>query len=397
MARLPEYDLSPAADALREEVRTWLREYWLGPRQAAHAALPRVDRCFDDEFAQELAKKGWLWLSRPKEYGGTERTPLEELAFVEEMAYAGAPTHTYVIGCYIVAPALMAFGTQEQKEKYFPLIVSGEIGAGVLGYSEPDSGSDLASLRTKAVRDGDDWIINGQKIWNTGAEKAKYAWLIARTDPDAQPPHAGLSMFIIPMDTPGISVTPMMAMYGHYFCQVFYDNVRIPASSLVGKVNDGWKVITHALASERIIMGGLVAEVRALFDELTDYIKTAAHAGKPLGSDPIVRDRIGALAAELEVARQFALRSTRIVEQGKVPIYEAGMSKAYTAELHQRIIETSLEILGMQATLSEASAAAPLRGKLEYALYKTIMEVVGGGTNEIQRSLIARLGLGLPR
>ncbi len=397
MASIPEYDLGPKANAFRQEVRDWLTSNWQGELRQAHEKLSKSERGYDKAFVQQLAQKGWLGISLPEMYGGQARSSLEQMVFIEELTAMEAPALSIGNSCFIVGPSICAFGTEEQKKRFVPEILSGDVASICLGYSEPNAGSDLASLRTKAMYDGDDWIVDGQKIWCSGAEHADYIWLAARTDPEAIPKHSGISVFLVPMQSPGITIEPSMAMYGKTFSTVQFDRVRVPGNHLIGKANDGWRVITHALAYERVFMGGLVAEARLLFDELVEHIRGLERNGLPLRQDQSVRERIGALAAELEVARLFALRSNRIVEDGKVPTYEAAMSKIYTGELRQRIAETALEILGTNATLSEESATSPLKGKIEYTLCKTIMEVVGGGTNEIQRNIIAIKGLGLPR
>jgi len=188
-----------------------------------------------------------------------------------------------------------------------------------------------------------------------------------------------------------------MALYGHTFASVHYDNVRVPDSARVGEVNGGWKVITHALAAERVLMGGSVATMRGLFDELVAYLAVATQDGRPMRDDPLVRDRIGALAAEIEAARQLAANGVRITESGRVPVYEAAMSKVYSGELMQRITETAIDLLGAAATLDEDSPDVPIRGRVEQMLRRSIMMVVGGGTAQIQRNLVAQRGLGLPR
>ncbi|MGE0384459.1 MAG: acyl-CoA dehydrogenase family protein [Gammaproteobacteria bacterium] len=390
---LPEYDLGSAGNAFRTEVRAWLAEYWTGERKARYDALPFKERGFDDEFSRAIGEKGWHTLSWPKEFGGQARTPLEQLAFFGEIYRAEAPRPG---GCEIQAHAIMAFGTPEQKARYLPPMVRGEISF-CLGYSEPGSGSDLASLKTRAVRDGDEWVINGQKIWTTIAERADYMWLAARTDPDAKPPHAGISVFIVPMNTPGLTLRPSMALYGHNFCNEFLDDVRVPADAVVGGVNNGWKVLTAALATERVMMGGMVTWVCANFDRLVAHLREARAGGAALKDDAVVRDRIGMLAAEAEVARQFLMHSVRMVEQGKVPVHEAAMSKAYTAEFMQRFGEAALDLAGMGVSLGEGAPGAITDGRIEQMLRQSIMMVVGGGTNEIQRNLIAQRGLGLPR
>jgi alkylation response protein AidB-like acyl-CoA dehydrogenase len=393
---LPEYDYGPAGNAMRREVRQWVAENWLDDRKAAFERLPFAEQNFDEEFSRRLADKGWVGLAWPKAFGGLEKSPLEQLAFIEETDAAEIPDLTTGPGPHIVAPSLFIFGTPEQQKEFIPAIARIEARF-CLGYSEPQSGSDLASLKTKAVQDGDNWIVNGQKIWVTGVEPATHIWLAVRTDPEAAKPQAGISIFMVPLDTPGISVVPSMAMYGHTFCNIFFDDVVVPASANVGGINKGWPVIMTALVAERVLMGGQVARVRKLLEELTAYIKSATVNGLPLGSDAVVRDRIGTLAAEIEVARQFAFRSLNIMEQGGVPLHEGGMAKAYVGELQQRLTETALDILGMEATLSSGAKGAPLGGKLEQKLRQSIVLVVGGGTNEIQRNLIAQLGLKLPR
>lgn len=290
----------------------------------------------------------------------------------------------------------MSFGSPSQQEYWLPLIREGRVSF-CLGYSEPSSGSDLASLRTRAERDSNGWIINGQKIWTTFAEEADYMWLAACTDPEAAKPHAGISVFIVPMDSPGMTLQSSLAMYGKTFCNEFFDNLRVQDDALVGEVNGGWQVITGALADERISIGGFVIDAQYLFERITDYIESAHRNGLTLAQDPLVRDRIAGLAAEIEMARQLSRNAIRQIEQGLPGVVEAAMSKSFTAELIQRLSETALDLLGTAALLSDNSKGAILSGGVEYALRESIMLVVGGGTNEIQRTLIAQRGLGLPR
>ncbi len=393
---MPDLDLGEAANAFRVEVRDWLAEHWNADARRRHRSKPFQERDVDRAFTRELGRKGWVAVSWPKEYGGQGRSPLEQYVFVEEMNYAGAPTGAHTCSSELIGPALIAHGTPEQKAHFLPAFLRGDAMFS-LGYSESGAGSDLASLRFSAIRDGDEWVLNGEKIWTTRGEVADYHWLAARTDPAARPPHAGISVFMVPLDAPGITVRPSMALYGHTFASVHYDNVRMPDSARVGAVNGGWKVITHALAAERVLMGASVAAIRGLFDELVAWIAASDAQARPLRDDPIVRDRIGALAAEIEAARQLAVNGVRITEQGRVPVYEAAMSKVYSGELMQRVTETAIDLLGAEATLGEDSAGAPLGGRIEQMLRRSIMMVVGGGTAQIQRTLVAQRGLGLPR
>ena len=395
MATLPAYDLDENAGAFRREVREWLAANWDGARRAAHDRRPFKDRGWDPEFSRLLGAKGWIGLGWPKEFGGAARSPAEQLAFIEEMEYAGVPNKAHTVSETIVGPALIRYGTEAQRAEYLPAIRRGELSF-ALGYSEPEAGSDLAALRTRAVRSGDDWIITGQKLWSTGGDKAEHVWLAVRTDPEAKPKHAGISVFLVSLRAPGITIRPSLAMYGKTFSAVFYDEVRVPGRALVGEVNNGWRVITDALAAERVMIGGQVATLRRNLDRLTEYVRHAEIGGKALRDDAVIRDRIGGLAAEIEVARQFALRNVRLVGEGRTPLYEAAMTKVFAGELQERLGEAALDILGSGGLLSEDAPSAPV-GELEQVLRHSIMGVIGGGTAEIQRNIIAIRGLMLPR
>jgi alkylation response protein AidB-like acyl-CoA dehydrogenase len=391
----PDLDLGPEANAFRQEVRAWLAEHWTKEDQEAHHRLPIREQGSDRAFTDALAKQGWLGVSWPSQWGGQERSAFEQLAFEEEMSYQGIPNRTYACGIGIVGPALMAFGSPEQQQRFLPAFLRGE-DTFCLGYSEPEAGSDLASLRTSATRDESGWVINGTKIYTTMGDVADYVWLAARTDPDAPVKHAGISVFLVPTNTPGITIRPDIALYGHPACTVFYDNVHVPEEALVGPVNGGWKIITSALASERILMGGIVAEIRKNFDLLTASIAKSKE-GSSLRGDPRVRDKIGSLAADLEAARMLLMQSIELVSQGKVPFHQAAMTKVFTSELGERLPEAALELLGTAGTFAPGVPQALLDGTFEYALRDSIYKVIGGGSNEIQRTLIAVRGLGLPR
>jgi alkylation response protein AidB-like acyl-CoA dehydrogenase len=389
---LPRYDLGAAGNAFRDEVRAWLDKNWSGERKAAFDGKKYHDREYDPSFARDLGKTGWIGLSWPKAHGGQERTPLDQIAFIEEMERAEAPR----AGAPIQANALMLFGTAEQQSRYLPEILQGEAIHG-MGYSEPDAGSDLAALRTSATRDADEWVINGQKIWTT-TWWGQYMFLGARTDPKAKPSHAGISTFIVPMNTPGITIKQSTTMYDGSFANIFYDNVRLPADALLGDVNDGWKVLTSALAVERgLVGGGIVLKVAHMFDLLCQYVRQAQFDDKPLSADPVVRDRIATLAAEIEVGRKLMMHCAELATNGVTPPEYGAISKVYSGELMERFGEAALEILGMHATLSQEAPDNLANGKFEQGLRHSLMWVISIGTNEIQRSLIAQRALGLPR
>jgi alkylation response protein AidB-like acyl-CoA dehydrogenase len=389
---LPQYDLGSAANALREEAQAWLDDHWSGARKAAFDAKPFGKREFDAEFARDIGQTGWIGLGWPKEYGGQARTPLEQIAFIETMERGEAPR----IGAAIQANALMMFGSPSQQEKYLPEVLRGEAMHG-MGYSEPEAGSDLAALRTRAVRDGDAWVINGQKIWTT-TWWGKYMFLAARTDPEANPPHAGISMFIVPMDAAGITIRPATTMYDGSFANIFYDNVRIPLENIVGELNGGWKVLTGALAYERgLVGGGIVLKVVHAFGQLRKHVMAQDGGARPLADDPVVRDRMATLACEIEVGRQLMVHCAELAADGITPPEYGAISKVFSGELMERFGEAALDILGMRATLSEQMTGALDNGRFEQNLRHSLMWVISIGTNEIQRSLIAQRGLGLPR
>jgi alkylation response protein AidB-like acyl-CoA dehydrogenase len=389
---LPDYDLGAAGKALREQVRTWLGDNWSGDRKARFDAQAFSKREFDADFARDIGKTGWIGLGWPLEFGGQARSPLEQIAFMETMERGEAPR----IGASIQSNALMMFGTSEQQARYLPEILRGEAMHG-MGYSEPQAGSDLAALLTSAARDGDAWVINGQKIWTT-TWWGKYMFLAARTDKEVKPPHAGISMFIVPMDAPGITVRPATTMYDGSFANIFYDNVRIPLDSLIGELNGGWKVLTGALAFERgLVGGGIVLKVAHAFEQLRKHVMQSDGGQPRLADDPIVRDRLAILACEIEVGRQLMMHCAELAAGGATPPEYGAISKVFSGELMERFGETALEILGMRATLSEQMSGAIDNGRFEQNLRHSLMWVISIGTNEIQRSLIAQRALGLPR
>ena len=391
-APLPQYDLGPAGNELREQVRRWLDQNWSRDRKARFDEQPFKQREFDADFARDIGKTGWIGLGWPKEFGGQARSPLEQIAFMETMEQGEAPR----IGASIQANALMMFGTPAQQQKYLPEILRGEAMHG-MGYSEPQAGSDLAALRTSAVRDGDHWVINGQKIWTT-TWWGRYMFLAARTDRNAKPPHAGISMFIVPMNTPGITIRPASTMYDGTFANIFYDDVRIPLENIVGEVNGGWKVLTGALAFERgLVGGGIVLKVAHAFEQLRRQVMTIGSDGPPPGQDPIVRDRMATLACEIEVGRQLMMHCAECAADGVTPPEYGAISKVYSGELMERFGEAALDILGMRGAVSEQMPGAIDNGRFEQNLRHSLMWVISIGTNEIQRSLIAQRGLGLPR
>lgn len=376
----------------RARLRAWLGDNWTAADRAALAERPFEDRDWDLDFLRRLGRDGWTTLNWPVSAGGMAASPFEQLAFVEEMHRADAPAHASICPCRIIAPEIIAHGGRTLKEQLLPLIRAGAV-TGCLGYSEPEAGSDLASLRTTARRDGDSYVINGQKIWTTDGHRATHMILAARTGDGSQARQAGISLFILPMDTAGISVRPMKGLHGHVFCAIFFDDVRISADWRLGDEGQGWSILGSALASERIGMGAFASRLVVLFDRLVDRLRETPGAR----DDSATAVRIGELAARLVSARELALASVAAVSPDKPALIEAAAAKIYASELAQALCETGLDLVGGAALLGGDAGDAPVDGLIEEILRLSILYVVGGGSNEIQRSMIAIRGLGLGR
>ena len=357
---------------------------------------PEERHAFTRDMAKRLADKGWLTLAWPEEYGGQGRPIMEQVVYREEMSYWNVPGTDLGTGAISwVGPVLMIVGTEEQKQEHLPPIAAGDRYWCTL-YSEPGSGSDLASLQTAAVRDGDDYVINGQKIWTSSAHIADWGWLAARTNPDA-PKHRGISLFMLDMKSPGVTVRPIVNMAGgHDFNEVYFDDVRVPAANLVGQEDRGWYTLAVALDFERSGVG-YSATARRTLETLTEYARETEHSGAPLGKDPHVRRKLAQRYVETDISRWLSYKVAWMQSQGLVPNAEASMSKMYGTELTQRVARTGMEILGMAGMLSQGSKWAPLQGYVQQTFLSSTSATIAAGTSEIQRNIIAQRGLGLPR
>ncbi len=394
-----DFRFTAEEEAFREEVRRWL-EREIKPRwielDAGLWEETEESWALSREFQRRLGAKGWLAPAYPKQYGGLEMDHIKRLILSEELNYNNAPISIEVeISVNWVGQALLLFGTEEQKMKYV-----GEVGRGesifCLGYSEPNAGSDLASLQTRAVDDGDGWVINGQKIWCSYAHYANYCWLGARTDPEA-PKHKGISMFIVDMKTPGITVRPLINLLGrHSFNEVFFDDVRIPRDSLVGAVNNGWYQLVMALDFERSMVGTAAANQR-LIDGLVGYMIEAKGEGKPVADDPLIADELADISVQNEVLRMMCYRIAWMYTRNLHPSYESSMSLLFASELLRRIAAVGMHVLGPCGQLEMDSKYAVLKARIERAYLACLSIGVGGGSNEIQRNIVAMRGLGLPR
>jgi alkylation response protein AidB-like acyl-CoA dehydrogenase len=317
---------------------------------------------------------------------------MEQYIFGEEMALAGAPAMRLAITS--VAPTIMRTGTEAQKQRWLPPIVKGEIDFAV-AYSEPDAGTDLAALKTRAVLDGDDWVINGQKIWNTGAHAASHNWVAVRTEPEA-PKHKGISMMIVPMDRPGITVQPLLTWSGIRTNAVFFEDVRVPRDHLVGERGMGFYYAMMALDFERVMIGS-TAMLRRFLDELIAFVRRTRRDGRPLGAVPWVRRALADLEVRVDVGRQIGLLNAWLIDQGEVPTKEGSIAKVYVSELNAHLASVGMDILGLAGQLAADDPSAPLHGRLQWLYTIAPLQRFGGGTNEIQRIIIAQRGLGLPR
>jgi len=387
------YDFTPAQLAWRDELRAFLRK-------AATPALLAEMRAAGNEgdgplaraFHQKMFDNGWWGIGWPKEFGGLGKSAIEQFIFVEEMEAAGAPAMRLTITS--VAPTILRAGTDQQKERWLPPILRGELEFAV-AYSEAEAGTDLASLRTRAVLDGDAWVINGQKMWNTGAHTATHNWVAVRTEPDAAK-HKGISMIIVPMDAPGITVQGLWTWSGIRTNAVFFDNVRVPRDNLIGERGMGFYYAMMALDFERIMIGS-VGMLRRFLRELVAFVRRARRDGAPLARIPWVRRAVADLEMRVEVGRQIGLLNAWLVDQGAVPTKEGSIAKIYVSELNAHFASVGMEILGLAGQLAPDDPAAPLHGRLQWLYTTAPLQRFGGGTNEIQRIIIAQRGLGLPR
>jgi alkylation response protein AidB-like acyl-CoA dehydrogenase len=348
------------------------------------------------EFQRKLGHKGWLAPAYPREYGGLELSHMKRLILAEELAYNRAPLSIEVeVTVNWVGPSLMLFGTEKQKKDYVTGIANGDL-IFCLGYSEPNAGSDLASLQTRAVEVRDEYVVSGQKTWCSYGHLADYCWLAARTNPDASR-HEGISIFVVDMKTPGITIRPLINILNHHsFNEVFFDDVHIPKENLVGQKDNGWYQLMVALDFERSSVGYAAANQRTI-EELMEYAKETTRSGEPLANDPLIRNELAQLAVENDVARMMAYRIAWMFGKGLHPSYEASMSMVFTSEVMRHIADVGMRLLGHYGELARDSKRTVMNARIMRMCLSSLSIGVGGGSNEIQRNIIAIRGLGLPR
>ena len=387
-----DFGFSVENEAFRAEVRAFItdnvspeivQEMKDGARGAGIGPLTR-------QLILKIGERGWIGMSWPKEYGGREADIIDQYIFEEELARARVPLN---LGNFIEqAPAIMKAGTEAQKKYFLPRLVKGEV-TFALGYSEPSGGTDLASLKTRAVEEGDGYVINGQKVFTTRAESSSHIYLMARTDPDA-PKHKGISIFLVPMDTPGITVRPLWTLPGGRTNEVFLEDVRVPKDAMLGEKNGGWNIGASALNLGRAGARRYCIYVSP-FEDLLKYLQTD-DLGQDIAKDPVTQDKVAKLYCEAQVARLFTMRSLSMVRRGQNPPYEISSEKVWGPEFQVRTTEAASQILGAYHQLWDG-AGAPDDGNFPRQYVNAMVSTFGHGSTQVMRTAIARRGLDLPR
>ena len=384
---------TPQEQEFRDQLRAWLADNHPGPEPEGDVAGFEFRRAWQ----RRLHDDDWAGVSWPKEYGGRGATLVEQAIYNEELGRAQAPSTANVLGLAMGGPTVIAHGSEEQKRRYLePILSADEIWC--QGFSEPEAGSDLASLKTRAVRDGDEWVVTGQKVWTTLAHHAKWCMLVARTDPDA-PKHKGLTYFLMDMDQPGVEAKPLVQITGEgEFNEVFIEEARIPDANVVGGVGNGWSVAITTLMNERAGLAfGAISQIANNLKKLTELAAETRVNGGTAAEDPLIRDRLAQLHIEAETMRLNAYRGLTKTMQSGIPGPEGSLGKWQWADINQRIAELALDIEGAYAPLDRGAEHAPANGAWEYGFLRSRANSIEGGTTDILKNIIAERVLGLPR
>ena len=388
-----EFEFNSEQEAWRGEIRSWIREEFGADWNGAEFDLDEEGADEAWEFSKGvrkiLAEKGWTAPAWPREHGGMGLSFVEQAIFNEELAYNRVPGPDLISVGY-VGPTLLAYGTDEQKESFLDDIVSSRA-SWCQGYSEPGSGSDLASLQTRAVRDGDDYVINGQKIWTSNAHRADWMFALVRTDPDA-PKHRGITYLLVDMNTPGITVRPLINMLGgHGFNEVFFEDVRVPVQNRVGEENRGWYVGMATMDFERSALSGSAA-LRRNFDDFIGWMQE-----RPGTPEKREQNGVADVAINIEVSRMLSLRVLSMQQGGLAPNHEASIAKMFSSELSQRFARFGVNVMGSFGALRKGDRYAQMKGWFTEQYMSSVPATIAGGSSEIQRGIVATRGLGLPR
>jgi alkylation response protein AidB-like acyl-CoA dehydrogenase len=385
-------DLTPEQKALR----TTLRDYFdrlMTPERRARVRGMEGGTSYRETIRQ-IGKDGWLGIGWPTEYGGGGRTMVEQMIFLEEQRRASAPFPFVTVST--VGPALMALGSEEQKAEFLPRILAGECHFSI-GYSEPGAGTDLASLTTSAVQDGDDWIINGTKMFTSGANDTDYIWLATRTDPDA-PKHKGITIFIVPADSKGFSASLIHTIGGSATAMSYYENVRVPKENIVGGLNGGWRLITTQLNHERIGLAAFGSACYARTEKVIEWARdTETPDGSPMIDLPWVQHNLAEVFARIEAMKLLNWRMAAELETGHLNPADASAVKIYGTEVVLEVYRLLQEIVGPSALVAAGSPAAGIEGEIEHEARLATINTFGGGVNEIQREIVSMAGLRMPR
>lgn len=390
--------LTPGELNFRDELRGWLRTNIPAEWEKYRIEAEMAERF---EFLRAWQKKvfqaGWAGIAWPKEYGGRGATLMEQVIFTEEMARAAAPPLANVLGLSLIGPTIIAFGTDAQKKRYLPNILSADE-IWCQGFSEPNAGSDLANVRTEARLDGDHYVVNGQKVWNSYGWAADWCALLTRSDANSTK-HQGLTYLLIDMKSPGVEVRPLRQMTGESeFCEIFFRDVRVPAANVLGQVGDGWNVAIGTLAHERATLGaGVQITLKRQFDRLVELSRTTIRNGKPAAEDPVIRQKLGQCYTDIEVMRLNQMRAISRINQKGVPGPEGSVLKIFWTELNQRFQQIATEVLGPYATLTKGGPHAIDDGQWAYSFLRARGNTIEAGTSEIQRNIIGHFVLGLPK
>ena len=381
-----DFRFTAEQEAFRQDIRTFVREVMPEPPDIPEDAWIVG---FDRMFSKKLAARGWIGLTWPREYGGQGKSYLDRLILTEELLRHGAPVAAHWLGDRQMGPSILRYGTPEQKRKFLPGIIAGDT-VFCIGMSEPGAGSDLAGLQTKAVDDGDAYILSGQKIWTSFAHLADYCYLVARTNPDV-PKHKGISEFLVDMRTPGITIKPIVDMTGaHHFNEVFFDQVRISKDCLVGEKDHGWYQIASQLDYERSGIERLMSNY-PLLGAITRYVQETGQIQREL-----VRHRLVQLHIEFTMGRFLVYKVAWLLTQGVIPNAESAAAKAYCTEFEQRLAQAASDLMGGYGQLLPGSHQARLHGRIARAYLYAPAYTIQGGTSTILRNIIATRGLGLP-
>jgi len=389
-----DFKFTEEQEKLRKQVREFLEDELKKGSFTTHCDAWMGG--YSADFSKKMGVRGWIGYCWPNDRYGQGKSFIDRLVITEEIVRYGAPAAAHWFADRQMGPSIIRHGTKEQQDFFLPRIAKGELVFGI-GMSEPEAGCDLASLKTKATPDGDNYVINGQKVWTSGAHHINYIYLVARTDPNV-PKHKGISEFIIDMKTPGIDVRPLIDMTGgHHYNEVFFDNVRIPKSCLVGKLNSGWYQIAQQLDYERSGVERLMTNY-PLLEDIVKYVKETQYHGQPLSKSVLARQSVADLFISFEVGRLLTYRVAWVLDQGKLPTTEAALAKAFSTSFEQQLAQVATQIPGLYGALRQGSKGIPLafrESPAESYLFSPAY-TIQGGTNEILRNIIAGRGLGLP-